>query len=61
MTGILIKVVVLKMPHGISKKALEKFLTAVPWDKVVKKAENAEQGTRLWPTNKMNLSWAGFA
>jgi hypothetical protein len=51
-TGILINVVVLKMPHGISKKALEKFLTAVPWDKVVKKAEHAEQGTRLWPTNK---------
>ena len=40
------------MPHGISKKALEKFITAVPWDRVVKKAEHAEQGTRLWPTNK---------
>jgi hypothetical protein len=39
------------MPHGISNKALEKFLKAVPWDKVVKKAEHAEQGTRLWPTN----------
>jgi hypothetical protein len=51
-TGILINIVVLKMPHGISKKALEKFLTTIPWDKVVKKAENTEQGTRLWPTNK---------
>jgi hypothetical protein len=40
------------MPHGISKKALEKFLTAVPWDKVVKKAEHAEQGTRIWPSNR---------
>ncbi|KAH7381812.1 hypothetical protein BKA64DRAFT_647350 [Cadophora sp. MPI-SDFR-AT-0126] len=40
------------MPHGISKKALEKFVAAVPWDKVVKKAEHAEQGTRLWPTSK---------
>ena len=40
------------MPHGISKKALEKFLIAVPWDKVVRKVEHAEQGTRLWPTNK---------
>jgi hypothetical protein len=40
------------MPHGISKKALEKFLAVVPWDKVVKKAEHAEQGTRIWPTNK---------
>ncbi|KAG9228228.1 hypothetical protein BJ875DRAFT_412980 [Amylocarpus encephaloides] len=40
------------MPHGISKKALEKFVTAVPWDKVVKKAEHAEKGTRIWPTNR---------
>ena len=48
------------MPHGISKKALEKFLTAVPWDKVVKKAENAEQGTRLWPTNKSKDADANF-
>lgn len=39
------------MPHGISNRALDKFLKAVPWDKVVKKAEHAEQGTRLWPTN----------
>lgn len=42
---------VIKMPHGISSKALEKFIKAVPWEKVVKKAEHAEQGTRLWPTN----------
>jgi hypothetical protein len=40
------------MPHSISKKVLEKFLIAIPWDKVVRKAEHAEQGTRLWPTNK---------
>ncbi len=40
------------MPYGISKKALEKFLAAVTQDKVVKKAEHAEQRTRLWTTNK---------
>jgi hypothetical protein len=40
------------MPYGISNKALEKFLKAVLWDEVVKKAEHAEKGTRLWPTNK---------
>lgn len=40
------------MPHNISKKVLEKFVAVVPWDKVVKKAEHAEKGTRLWPTSQ---------
>ena len=39
------------MVHTISKKIFKKFLDAVPWEKVFKKAETATRGNRLWPTN----------
>ena len=40
------------MPHSVSIKTLEKFLEIAPWRKIVKKAENAEKGTRIWPTDR---------
>ena len=39
------------MVHTISKKIFKKFLDAVPWEKVFKKAETTTRGNRLWPTN----------
>jgi hypothetical protein len=48
------------MPHGISNKPLEKFLTNVPWTAVIKKAEHAAQGTRLWPANKNKDAESNF-
>ncbi|KAF2220377.1 hypothetical protein BDZ85DRAFT_179034, partial [Elsinoe ampelina] len=34
----------------ISKKALDKFLPLVKWDKVRQKAETANRGDRLFPS-----------